>query len=181
MSQRNLKTMIWMVGFFLMVGCSAGSNAVRKDRETREENSSRQQNIGLKNGDLSQLQKKLGRPNNSPKEISIQPLRKHVAEKTPMRFMVLKLPMEDSFSPEKVWTVMANGRDSLSSFQQISLRAHIGWTRRRKFLMSGPSSSGVMTPKTEATPLLRLRNRYLSQDLPPNPITGCNVFLQSLI
>ena len=58
-----------MVGFFVMVGCSAGSNAVRKDRETREENSSRQQNIGLKNGDLSQLQKKLGRPNNSPKEI----------------------------------------------------------------------------------------------------------------
>ena len=69
MIERNLKTMIWMVGFFLMVGCSAGSKAVRKDRETLEENSSRQQNIGLKNGDLSQLQKKLGRPNNSPKEI----------------------------------------------------------------------------------------------------------------
>ena len=63
MSQRNLKTMIWMVGFFLMVGCSAGSKAVRKDREPREENSSRQQNFGLKNGDLSQLQKKLGGPN----------------------------------------------------------------------------------------------------------------------
>ena len=43
-----------MVGFFLMVGCSTGSKAVRKDREPREENSSRQQNIGLKNGDLSQ-------------------------------------------------------------------------------------------------------------------------------
>ncbi|MEC8224017.1 MAG: hypothetical protein VX020_09120, partial [SAR324 cluster bacterium] len=60
---------IWMVGFLLMVGCSAGSKAVRKDRETREENSLRQQNIGLKNGDLSQLQKKLGRPKDSPKEI----------------------------------------------------------------------------------------------------------------
>ena len=58
-----------MVGFFLMVGCSAGSKAVRKDRETREENSFRQQNIGVKNGDLSQLQKKLGRSKNSPKEI----------------------------------------------------------------------------------------------------------------
>ena len=69
MSQRNLKTMIWTVGFFLMVGCSAGSNAVRKDRETREENSLRQQNIRLKNGDLSQLQKKLGGPKHSPKEI----------------------------------------------------------------------------------------------------------------
>ena len=58
-----------MVGFFLMVGCSAGSNAVRKDRETREENSLRQQNIRLKNEDLSQLQKKLGGPKHSPKEI----------------------------------------------------------------------------------------------------------------
>ena len=58
-----------MVGFFLMVGCSAGSKAVRKDREPREENSSRQQSIGLKNGDLSQLQKKLGSSKNSPKEI----------------------------------------------------------------------------------------------------------------
>ena len=55
MTERNLKTMIWMVGFFVMVGCSAGSKAVRKYRETREENSSRQQNIGLKNGDLSQF------------------------------------------------------------------------------------------------------------------------------
>ena len=54
MIERNLKTMIWMVGFFLMVGCSAGSKVVRKDREPREENSLRQQNIGLKNGDLSQ-------------------------------------------------------------------------------------------------------------------------------
>ena len=81
-----------MVGFFLMVGCSAGSKAVRKDREPREKKSSRQQNIGLKNGDLSQLQKKF----------SMQPLLKNVAEKTPMRFMVLKLPMEDSFSPVKV-------------------------------------------------------------------------------
>ena len=115
------------------------------------------------------------------KKFSMQPLRKHVAEKTPMQFMVLKLPMEDSFSLEKVWTVIGNGRDSPSSFQQISLRAHIDWTRRRKFLMSGLMSSGVMTPKTEATPLLRLRNRYLSQDLPPIPRTGCNVFLQSLI
>ena len=150
-SKRNLKTMIWMVGFFVMVGCSAGSKAVRKDRETQEENSLRQQNIGVKNGDLSQLQKKF----------SMQPLRKHVAEKTPMRFMVLKLPMEDSFSLEKVWTVMANGRDSPSSFQQVSLQAHIGWTRRRKFLMSGHTSSGAMTPKMEATLLLRLRNRYL--------------------
>ena len=69
MIERNLKTMIWMVGFFLMVGCSAGSKAVRKDLAPREENSSRQQNIGIKNGDLSQLQKKLGRPKNSPKEI----------------------------------------------------------------------------------------------------------------
>ena len=160
-----------MVGFFLMVGCSAGSKSVRKDHGTREENSSKQQSIGSKNEDLSQLQKKF----------SMQPLRKHVAEKTPMRFMVLKLPMEDSFSPVKVWTVMANGRDSPSSFEQISLRAHIGWTRRRKFLMSGPTSSGAMTPKMEVTPLLRLRNRYLSQDLPPIPRTGCNVFLQSLI
>ena len=91
-----------MVSFFLMVGCSPGSQAVRKDRETLEENSSSQLNNGLKNRDLSQLQKKLGRPNNSPKEIFMQPLRKHVAEKTPMRFMVLKLPMEDSFSPVKV-------------------------------------------------------------------------------
>ena len=115
------------------------------------------------------------------KKFSMQPLRKHVAEKTPMRFMVLKLPMEDSFSPEKVWSVIANGSDSPSSFQQISLQAHIGWTRRRKFLMSGPKSSGAMTPKTEATLLLRLRNRYLSQDLPPIPRTGCNVFSQSLI
>ena len=69
MIERNLKTMIWMVGFFLMVGCSAGSKAVRKDREPWEENSLRQQNIGVKNGDLSQLQKNLGRANNSPKEI----------------------------------------------------------------------------------------------------------------
>ena len=37
----------------MIVGCSAGSKAVRKDREPREEKSSRQQNIGLKNGDLS--------------------------------------------------------------------------------------------------------------------------------
>ena len=58
-----------MVGFLLMMGCSAGSKAVRKDRETREENSLRQQNIRLKNGDLSQLQKKLGGPKHSPKEI----------------------------------------------------------------------------------------------------------------
>ena len=69
MSERNLKTMIWMVGFFVMVGCSAGSKAVRNVREPREEKSLSQQNIGLKNGDLSQLQKKLGGPNNSPKEI----------------------------------------------------------------------------------------------------------------
>ena len=55
MSERNLKTMIWMVGFFVMVGCSAGSKAVRKDREPQEEKSLSQQNIGLKNGDLSQL------------------------------------------------------------------------------------------------------------------------------
>ena len=170
-----------MVGFFVMVGCSAGSKAVRKDLEPREENSSKQQSIGLKNGDLSQLQKKLGRPKILQKKFSMQPLRKHVAEKTPMRFMVLKLPMEDSFSLEKVWTVMANGRDSPSSFQQLSLQAHIGWTRRRKFLMSGPTSSGAMTPKTEATLLLRLRNRYLSQDIPPIPRTGCSVFSQSLI
>ena len=115
------------------------------------------------------------------KKFSMQPLRKHVAEKTPMRFMVLKLPIEDSSSPEKVWTVMANGRDSPSSFQQVSLQAHIGWTRRRKFLLSGPTSSGAMTPKMEATLLLRLRNRYLSQDLPPIPRTDCNVFSQSLI
>ena len=115
------------------------------------------------------------------KKFSMLPLRKHVAEKTPMRFMVLKLRMEDSFSLEKVWTVMAIGRDSLSSFQQISLRAHIGWTRRRKFLMSGLMSSGAMTPKTEATLLLRLRNGYLSQDFPPIPRTGCNVFSQNLI
>ena len=58
-----------MVGFFLMVGCSAGSKAVRKDHGTREENSSKQQSVGSKNEDLSQLQKKLGGPNNSPKEI----------------------------------------------------------------------------------------------------------------
>ena len=115
------------------------------------------------------------------KKFSMQPLQKHVVEKTLMRFMVLKLPMEGSFSLEKVWTVMANGRDSPSSFQQISLRAHIGWTRRRKFLMSGLMSSGVMTQKTEAMLLLRLRNRYLSQDLPPISRTGCNVFSQSLI
>ena len=61
--------MIWMVGFFVMVGCSAGSKAVRKDREHRGKKFSRQQNIGLKNGYLSQHQMKLGRPKNSPKEI----------------------------------------------------------------------------------------------------------------
>ncbi|MEC8149573.1 MAG: hypothetical protein VX092_04995, partial [SAR324 cluster bacterium] len=61
--------MIWMVGFFVMVGCSVGSKAVRKDREPREKKSSRQQNIGLKNEDLSLFQKKFEGPNNSPKEI----------------------------------------------------------------------------------------------------------------
>ncbi len=165
----------------MMVGCSAGSKAVRKDREPREEKSLRQQNIGVKNGDLSQLQKKLGRPNNSPKEIFYAATSETCCGEDPHAVHGLKLPMEDSFSPVKVWTVMANGKDSPSSFQQISLRAHIGWTRRRKFLMSGLMSLGVMTPKTEATPLLRLRSRYLSQDLPPIPITGCNVFSQNLI
>jgi len=66
---KNLKTMIWIVGCFLMVGCSAGSKAVRKDLETLEKNYSKHQDIDSKIGDLSQLKKKLGRPNNSPKEI----------------------------------------------------------------------------------------------------------------
>ena len=169
-----------MVGFFLMVGCSAGSKAVRKDRQNLEENSSRQQNIGLKNGDLSQLQKKLGRPNNSPKEIFYAATSETCCGEDPHAVHGIETPDGGFVLTGKVWTVMVNGRDSLSSFQQISLRDHIGWTRRRKFLMSGPTSSGVMTPKTEVTPLLRLRNRYLSQDLPPIPRTGCNVFSQSL-
>ena len=170
-----------MVGFFLMVGCSAGSKAVRKDRVLREENSSKQQSVGIKNGDLSQHQKKLGRPNNSPKEIFYAATSETCCGEDPHAVHGIETPDGGFVLTGKSLDSNGNGRDSLSSFQQISLQAHIGWTRRRKFLMSGPTSSGATTPKTEVMLLLRLRNRYLSQDLPPIPRTGCNVFSQSLI
>ena len=170
-----------MVGFFVMVGCSAGSKAVRKDREPREENSSKQQNIGLINGDLSQLQKKLGRPNNSPKEIFYAATSETCCGEDPHAVHGIETP-DGGF----VLTGKSLDRDGEWQGFAVKFPANIPagshWLDpEEKVSYEWSYVSGAMTPKTEAMLLLRLRNRYLSQDLPPIPRTGCNVFSQSLI